>query len=175
MFFNAKGGSARKARAICAPCPVRAQCLRDALEIWEPFGVRGGASERQRRVLRKHLDLSDADLLALADSLVTHSGGKRATPKAPEPPQPEPAPEPARPVIPPGHKPCRDPRCGAVLPLESYTADRSRPDGRCIYCRTCAKRHKDEQLARRSPEIRAELRERHRLAQQARYRARRAS
>jgi hypothetical protein len=177
VFYGERGGSASEARVICARCPVRAQCLRYALETWIPFGVWGGASERQRRVLRKHLDLSDADLLALADSLVTGSGGKRAKPNVlePRPAEPEPAPEPETPQIPPGHKPCRDPRCGAVLPLESFTADRSRPDGRCIYCRSCAKRHKREQLARRSPEAQAELRERHRLAQLDRRKARRAS
>ena len=47
---------ARTARAICADCPVRAQCLDYALD-WEvghqtrAFGIYGGLSERERRPL----------------------------------------------------------------------------------------------------------------------------
>lgn len=45
-------GTAAEARAICASCPVRQDCLQHALSEVETFGVWGGASERVRRRLR---------------------------------------------------------------------------------------------------------------------------
>jgi WhiB family transcriptional regulator, redox-sensing transcriptional regulator len=38
-----------RAKAICARCPVRAECLDWALETREPFGVWGGYSETERK------------------------------------------------------------------------------------------------------------------------------
>jgi WhiB family transcriptional regulator, redox-sensing transcriptional regulator len=38
-----------KAKAICARCPVRLECLDWALETREPFGVWGGYSESERK------------------------------------------------------------------------------------------------------------------------------
>lgn len=38
-----------KAKAICARCPVRAQCLDWALTTREPHGVWGGLSESDRK------------------------------------------------------------------------------------------------------------------------------
>lgn len=53
LFYPAPGTrGARKAKAICAQCPVRAQCLEWAMESGERFGVWGGLSERERVVLR---------------------------------------------------------------------------------------------------------------------------
>jgi hypothetical protein len=40
------------ALAICAECPVRAECLAYAVERGERFGVWGGMTARQRRRLR---------------------------------------------------------------------------------------------------------------------------
>ena len=42
-----------KAKAICATCPVRAQCLEFAIETNEPFGVWGGLNELERRRLAR--------------------------------------------------------------------------------------------------------------------------
>lgn len=39
------------AKAVCARCPVRAQCLADAL-AGMPVGIAGGLTERERRSLR---------------------------------------------------------------------------------------------------------------------------
>jgi WhiB family transcriptional regulator, redox-sensing transcriptional regulator len=47
------GKAQRKAAAICRHCPVVAECLADALDNQMEFGVWGGMTERQRRVLRK--------------------------------------------------------------------------------------------------------------------------
>lgn len=38
-----------EAKRVCHQCPVRGECLTDALNQGEEFGVRGGASELQRR------------------------------------------------------------------------------------------------------------------------------
>lgn len=55
-FFPEKGASAREARAVCAVCPVRAACLRYAIEHDERHGIWGGLTEHQRRRLReRHL------------------------------------------------------------------------------------------------------------------------
>lgn len=51
MWFPEQGDSrtVRKAQAICAECPVKAECLEWALTLPERYGVWGGTSERQRR------------------------------------------------------------------------------------------------------------------------------
>lgn len=48
-FFPEKGGSVREALKVCAHCDVTAECLADALDRGERYGVRGGTSEHQRR------------------------------------------------------------------------------------------------------------------------------
>ena len=54
LFFPEKGGSVREAKAVCAECPVRVECLEYALAHGERFGVWGGLSERERRRLQLH-------------------------------------------------------------------------------------------------------------------------
>lgn len=53
IFFPERGGSSKAARAVCAACEVRRQCLEYALNNKEQFGIWGGTSERERRRLRK--------------------------------------------------------------------------------------------------------------------------
>jgi WhiB family redox-sensing transcriptional regulator len=43
----------RAAKAMCAACPVREACLAFALETNQDLGVWGGASEEERRQLRR--------------------------------------------------------------------------------------------------------------------------
>ncbi len=50
MFFVEKGGSIAEAKAVCALCDVRAECLATALELG-PVGVWGGTSPMERRKL----------------------------------------------------------------------------------------------------------------------------
>lgn len=51
LFFPGRGESCAPAKAICAPCPVRSECL-DYARRWNiSFGVWGGTSERERRQL----------------------------------------------------------------------------------------------------------------------------
>lgn len=52
LFFPERGESTREAKAVCAGCPVRAECLEYALDQHEHFGIWGGTSERERRRLR---------------------------------------------------------------------------------------------------------------------------
>ena len=52
LFFPAKNsgqGAAEDARRVCASCPVREDCLTDALDTFDHFGVRGGMSPKERR------------------------------------------------------------------------------------------------------------------------------
>jgi WhiB family transcriptional regulator, redox-sensing transcriptional regulator len=48
-----RGAKQRKAAAICRHCPVIAECAADALDNQVEFGVWGGMTERQRRLLLK--------------------------------------------------------------------------------------------------------------------------
>jgi len=57
LFFpiTSKGPSARQilaAKAVCARCEVRSECLRFALDNRQDAGVWGGKSEDERRLLR---------------------------------------------------------------------------------------------------------------------------
>lgn len=53
LFFPAKGVSALPAKRVCAGCPVRAECLVEALVRGEEFGVWGGLTVRELRVVRR--------------------------------------------------------------------------------------------------------------------------
>lgn len=46
-----RGAAQREARVRCFSCPVRMQCLADALDSHTTFGVWGGLTERERRAL----------------------------------------------------------------------------------------------------------------------------
>lgn len=57
LFFPVApaGPSARQvaqAKEVCAHCPVRRPCLEFAVDTGQGFGVWGGASEDERRVMR---------------------------------------------------------------------------------------------------------------------------
>jgi WhiB family redox-sensing transcriptional regulator len=43
---------AAQAKAVCAGCPVRIDCLNYAIESGQAAGVWGGASEEERRAIR---------------------------------------------------------------------------------------------------------------------------
>lgn len=53
VFFPPVGGTGNRAKAICARCPVREECLEHALTKPEPFGIWGGTSENERRRMRR--------------------------------------------------------------------------------------------------------------------------
>lgn len=47
--------TAAAARAVCAGCPVRLECLAYALRNGEEYGIWGGTTERDRRLIRRLL------------------------------------------------------------------------------------------------------------------------
>ena len=50
-----RGAEQRRAKLVCLNCPVRSQCLAEALDNRIEFGVWGGMTERERRaLLRRH-------------------------------------------------------------------------------------------------------------------------
>jgi WhiB family redox-sensing transcriptional regulator len=60
-FFPNKGETTQPAKSVCEGCPVRDTCLNYALEHNERFGVWGGTSERERRVLRRQAAAAAVD------------------------------------------------------------------------------------------------------------------
>ncbi|WP_285505545.1 WhiB family transcriptional regulator [Actinokineospora sp. NBRC 105648] len=46
-----RGAEQRKAKMVCIACPVRTECLAEALDNRIEFGVWGGMTERERRAL----------------------------------------------------------------------------------------------------------------------------
>ena len=79
----------RRAKEVCADCPVIESCRRHALEVQEQYGVWGGLSEeerlvllnRGRRSLRRKLISQSTELAALV----------AAQPATPQPATPQPA------------------------------------------------------------------------------------
>lgn len=53
LFFPERGASTTDARAVCAGCVVREECLEYALANDIRFGIWGGHSERERRRMRR--------------------------------------------------------------------------------------------------------------------------
>jgi WhiB family redox-sensing transcriptional regulator len=53
-----QGAEQNVAKRICRGCPVRYECLADALDNRIEFGVWGGMTERERRaLLRRHANV----------------------------------------------------------------------------------------------------------------------
>jgi WhiB family redox-sensing transcriptional regulator len=46
-----RGAEQHKAKVVCGACPVRAECLAEALDNEIEWGVWGGLTERERRAL----------------------------------------------------------------------------------------------------------------------------
>lgn len=41
------------AKALCAECPLKVECLQVALEAGEPYGIWGGLTPEERRALKR--------------------------------------------------------------------------------------------------------------------------
>jgi WhiB family redox-sensing transcriptional regulator len=55
VFFPVQGGSSKAARVVCGMCGVRAECLMHALREHEVWGIWGGTSNVERRVLLREM------------------------------------------------------------------------------------------------------------------------
>ena len=71
-----QGAAQNRAKQLCMGCPVRTECLADALDNRVEFGVWGGMTERERRaLLRKRPNVrSWSALLNSARREVQHTG-----------------------------------------------------------------------------------------------------
>jgi WhiB family redox-sensing transcriptional regulator len=71
------GAAQHRAKSVCKGCPVRTECLADALDNRVEFGVWGGLTERERRALlrRRPNVASWQDLLATAMAEFESSAG----------------------------------------------------------------------------------------------------
>lgn len=73
-----QGAQQNRAKMLCRGCPVRTECLADALDDRIEFGVWGGMTERERRALlrrrpdvaswRALLERARADYLSQSES-----------------------------------------------------------------------------------------------------------
>lgn len=77
-----RGAEQHKAKVVCGACPVRAECLAEALDNEIEWGVWGGLTERERRaLLRKRPNVTSwRQLLETAKSEheATVAGGVQA-------------------------------------------------------------------------------------------------
>ena len=69
LFFVAQGQSVIEAKRVCAMCPVRAQCLTDALESDVEYGIFGGFARPARVGMRALVDRG-ADPMAVAQAAI---------------------------------------------------------------------------------------------------------
>ena len=68
MFVQ--GAAQNRVKQICSGCPVKMECLADALDNRTEFGVWGGMTERERRaMLRRHPNIKSFRALFQADRL----------------------------------------------------------------------------------------------------------
>jgi len=57
-FYPDEHGSVAPAKAVCAVCPVLAECRAYALETGQRFGVWGGLSANERQQIRRNTSTS---------------------------------------------------------------------------------------------------------------------
>lgn len=62
-----QGAAQRQAREVCFDCPVRLECLVDALDNRIQFGVWGGMTERERRALLRRAPSVESWRATLSD------------------------------------------------------------------------------------------------------------
>ncbi|GGM98845.1 WhiB family transcriptional regulator [Streptomyces sp. ID05-26A] len=67
-----RGAEQRKAKLVCLGCPVRMECLAEALDNKIEFGVWGGMTERERRALLRRRPDVDSWLELLDNARQDH-------------------------------------------------------------------------------------------------------
>lgn len=53
VFFPTMGRVPNEAKRVCARCEIRLDCLEEALEIGDVFGVWGGTTQKERAKIRR--------------------------------------------------------------------------------------------------------------------------
>lgn len=70
VFYVERGESSAPAKAICARCPVRIECLACAIRHGDVYGIWGGMADRERRpivqAVRQRLSAGRRPLKTLA-------------------------------------------------------------------------------------------------------------
>lgn len=75
MFVEGK--DQKRARSICVGCPVRVECLSEALDSRIEWGVWGGLTERERRqLLRQRPDVESWYTVLMADAMAAAEATK---------------------------------------------------------------------------------------------------
>ena len=77
-----RGAEQNKAKQVCPGCPVRTECLAEALDNQIEWGVWGGMTERERRALLKRRP--NASWRAVLETARTE-GVRPEAPRAPQP------------------------------------------------------------------------------------------
>lgn len=79
-----QGAAQNRAKTVCGGCPVRVECLADALDNRTEFGVWGGMTERERRaLLRRRPEVTSwTNLLASARERYEEDGNAAEDQKA---------------------------------------------------------------------------------------------
>jgi WhiB family redox-sensing transcriptional regulator len=121
LHFPEPGNTAQlaAAKAVCAACPVRAECLQFALDTGSRSGVFGGLGEDERAAL--HGPAAPAPSRRGAGGERVTLAERRAR---------------ARKALQTGRKPCPG-GCGRELPLEKFSRCAGSLDGRQRECKDC--------------------------------------
>ena len=77
-----EGKDQKRARAVCLGCPVRSQCLAEALDSRIEWGVWGGLTERERRQLLRQRPDVKSWAAVLAESWDDHLEDQAAAARA---------------------------------------------------------------------------------------------
>jgi WhiB family redox-sensing transcriptional regulator len=79
-----EGAAQNRAKAVCGGCPVRTECLADALDNRVEHGIWGGMTERERRALlrRRPTVASWRTLLEAARAEHEQQFGREPLPRA---------------------------------------------------------------------------------------------
>jgi WhiB family redox-sensing transcriptional regulator len=71
--YPERGGSNGASKRVCAPCPVKLQCLLYALEAGENFGTWGETTERERQPIMRNPGRRNAMIVDLRRKITTQA------------------------------------------------------------------------------------------------------
>lgn len=64
LFFAPRARAERRAKAVCAHCPVRDECLAFAIDTHVDYGVWGGTTVKERRLMRRGAGVPARELVS---------------------------------------------------------------------------------------------------------------